>query len=355
MVRKFWYHSPPFWIVVAAVLHTLFLLVFDSGYTWEQWVYHPVAMYLAFFVSKNCLILVIKRFETEAFPRYVGTTVLSLVVFLILQFVLQNGVVLLLERLFQLPEHYSLPQLILYMKDNWHTMLEALPLALVWVLGNIVLHQMKDNEKLSSDLVYSRSALKKEQLQHLSIEMNPHFLFNAMNGIVMKIRSGAKEEAADMLASLSQMLRNTLSERGKQLVPIQKEIQLLESYLFIEKNRFKDKVKIEVEVDPEVLHYKLPFITLQPLVENAFKHGVANSIEHCSILISIKKEKDRIRFKVFNSSEDPITEWNMEEHDGIGLSNTVNRLKQIFEDQLTFKIKSMDQGFAVEFTIPAVR
>jgi len=117
--------------------------------------------------------------------------------------------------------------------------------------------------------------LAQAQLQTLKMQLHPHFLFNTLHGIAGLVRDNRNKAAVDMLAGLSDLLRNTLENAGKQEVPLKEELEFLELYLDIQQMRFSDRLKVEMHVESEVLDALVPNLILQPLVENAIRHGIS--------------------------------------------------------------------------------
>ena len=109
------------------------------------------------------------------------------------------------------------------------------------------------------------------------MQLHPHFLFNTLNGIAGLVRDSRNKAAVDMLAGLSDLLRYTLENAGKQEVALKEELEFLELYLDIQQMRFSDRLKVEMHIEPEVLDALVPNLILQPLVENAIRHGVSRA------------------------------------------------------------------------------
>ena len=114
------------------------------------------------------------------------------------------------------------------------------------------------------------------QFHALQMQLHPHFLFNTLNSITALVEFGRQAEAAEMLKHLSSMLKTTLRQKSPEKVPLSQELVLLESYLAIEQARFADRLKVEISVDPSALGGLVPSFLLQPIVENALKHGIAH-------------------------------------------------------------------------------
>ena len=194
--------------------------------------------------------------------------------------------------------------------------------------------------------------LAQTQLQVLKMQIHPHFLFNTLNAISTLIRKDP--DASDrMLTHLSDLLRITLDNAGEQEVPLEKELELLEPYLEIEKTRFSDRLVIAIDIEPEVKSAKVPNLLLQPLVENAIKHGIGPRSSGGRIEISAKKENGRLLIEIRDDGLGIPGDSQKKLKEGIGISNTRARLKQLYGDNFKFSIHNRrDSGVLVEISIP---
>ena len=197
------------------------------------------------------------------------------------------------------------------------------------------------------------SRLARSELQTLRMQLQPHFLFNALNTIAMMVRGNRGSQAVEMISGLSDLLRKTLSRQSEQFFPFSDELEILKKYLAIEQVRFKDKLTVIFEIHPESLEIIVPSLILQPIVENAFKYGISQSMEEGEIRISSKIHGLFLHLKVTNTGPTLPQDWNLYKSMGIGLSNTVSRLKQLYHEDYRFQIDNMDdKGVWVEIRIP---
>src|SRR5262249_28489116 len=135
------------------------------------------------------------------------------------------------------------------------------------------------------------------QLQALKMQLHPHFLFNTLNSISALLDEDV--DAADqMLARLGDFLRLTLENSGAQRVTLQEELEFLRCYLEIERVRFEDRLTINMHIDPEALDARVPNLILQPIVENAIRHGIVSRIAPGQIDISAKRLRDTLQLQV---------------------------------------------------------
>ena len=170
--------------------------------------------------------------------------------------------------------------------------------------------------------------LVQAQLQALKSQLHPHFLFNVLNTISMLIRTKEDESAIDMVAGLSEYLRATLNSYDSQLVPLRQEIGVLTLYLDIQRYRFRDRLRVAWEVDPELLDALVPSLILQPLAENAVQHGISRSSTAGRLVIRAAREGAMLVIRIIDDGPGlapPAAPGN-----GIGLKNTRARLEKLY-------------------------
>jgi LytS/YehU family sensor histidine kinase len=172
----------------------------------------------------------------------------------------------------------------------------------------------------------------------LQSQLQPHFLFNALNDISSLI-DVSPEKSQDAIADLSDLLRQTLSLNNTKFISVSDEIVLLKKYLEIEKIRFQDKLNFSFSVSEEIMECQMPPLLLQPIVENAVKHGFSYEHDVISILIEIKKEHDRMLVCISNNGNPVKKEITY----GIGIQNVITRLHTLYEDDFEFDIINTDE------------
>ena len=185
--------------------------------------------------------------------------------------------------------------------------------------------------------------LVEAQLKTLQQQLHPHFLFNTLHAISALMHRDV--EAADRtLMRLSDLLRLTLENLGQQEIPLQAELDFLAKYLQIEQTRFADRLVVRFDVQPETLDTLVPNLILQPLVENAIKHGVAKKTGPGHIDISARREGDKLRMEVRDDgvglSENALTALQK----GIGVSTTRARLQHLFGADCRFEFHRQAAG-----------
>lgn len=184
------------------------------------------------------------------------------------------------------------------------------------------------------------------QLQALQMQLQPHFLFNTLHAISTLMHRDV--EAADrMLARLSELLRLALDHAGVQQVPLRQELEFLAKYLEIEQTRFQDRLTVQMEIQPATLDAQVPNLILQPLVENAVRHGIAPRAEPGRIEIRAAVRDAALQIEIVNSGgpADPFTE-------GVGLRNTRQRLEKLYGSKQRFVLVAQGHETHAKISIP---
>ena len=189
-------------------------------------------------------------------------------------------------------------------------------------------------EKYRGENIKSNSLaleLSKSKLEAIQAQLNPHFLFNALNTISMMVRSKSSAKAVSMISSLSDLLRISLNMKTVQIIPLKEELLLVTKYLEIEQERFSDRLTIEINIDPKTESLGVPNLILQPILENAFKYGVSENLDSAYIRIESTIAERNLVLEVSNNGGQIIKGWSLEANKGIGLTNVENRLRNLFE------------------------
>jgi LytS/YehU family sensor histidine kinase len=179
------------------------------------------------------------------------------------------------------------------------------------------------------------------------MQIRPHFLFNALNTISGLVRVDDKASAITMLAGLGDLLRMLLRSDGAQEVPVRQEVELIEHYLQIEQVRFGDQLAIEVNVEPDVEDALVPNLILQPLVENAVRHGVGGATGR--VAVTVRRVGATLRMEVSDSGEAQPAGG---DRVGIGLSNTRARLERLYGGVHRFELTQTAAGTSAIIEIP---
>jgi signal transduction histidine kinase len=194
-----------------------------------------------------------------------------------------------------------------------------------------------------------RAELAQAQLQALRMQVNPHFLFNTLNAIAVLVRGGETTKAGRTLRLLSDLLRSTFKGADVQMVPLREEIDLVERYLEIEEIRFGDRLRVEIDVDPDVSEVPVPYLLLQPLVENAVRHGVAPHSDAGVVRVAARPASgDRVELTVADSGPGfPTDDLDaLTDDGGVGLSATRRRLETLYGPAHTIELGLAAEGGA---------
>jgi LytS/YehU family sensor histidine kinase len=182
------------------------------------------------------------------------------------------------------------------------------------------------------------------------MQLNPHFLFNTLHAISALMRKDM-EAAERMIAQLSELLRYALESTDAQVVPLEQELAFLRRYLEIEQTRFGSRLEVRFDIGPSSLPAELPNLILQPLVENAIRHGIEACAKPGVIELAAWKENDRLMVTVSDNGKGLPA--NGERREGVGLSNTRSRLQQLYGANHRFELTpSPGGGVKVTLSLP---
>ncbi len=200
-----------------------------------------------------------------------------------------------------------------------------------------------------------KAALATSQLNALKMQIHPHFLFNTLNSISALMHEDVK--AADkMVARLGDFLRMTLENSGEREVSLKQEMDFVGRYLEIESVRFQDRLVVKMNIDPETLAARVPNLILQPIVENAIKHGISRQTKVGSLIISSERHGDRLQILVEDSGpglQPSNGNGKGSKTGGIGFANTRARLAHLYAENHRFEIKNaVPHGVIVTLEIP---
>jgi LytS/YehU family sensor histidine kinase len=191
-------------------------------------------------------------------------------------------------------------------------------------------------------------------LKALQMQLEPHFLFNTLNAITTLVEMGRQTQAAEMLGHLNAILKRTLERNAPEKVPLSQELEIVENYLAIEQVRFADRLRVEIKVDPGALHSLVPCFLLQPIVENAIRHGIAHCEDAGVVEASARREGNRLRIEVRDSGAGARRQRTL--GNGIGLTNTRERLAYFYPDAFAMEAGPMKAGgFEVAIDLPYER
>lgn len=231
------------------------------------------------------------------------------------------------------------------LRINFHSSFPTYWLVLAVVHAIDYYAKYRDREVRASQL---EARLAEARLAALKRQMNPHFLFNALNSISALMY--VDREAADaMLARLSELLRLALDADGEQEVPLARELAMLSRYLEIEKIRFEDRLRVEIDVAPALLEARVPALSLQPLAENAIRHGISRLPEGGTLRVRGARENGHLRLVIEDDGPGPAPGAG----EGIGLANLRARLAELYGPEQRLELAGRPGGgTTVEVRIP---
>jgi signal transduction histidine kinase len=215
--------------------------------------------------------------------------------------------------------------------------------------------QARRREREALELKIQSSQLSEQltssQLSALKMQLHPHFLFNTLGAIMVLVRQQKGREAETMLSRMSDLLRHTLDDVEAQEVPLWRELDFLRLYLSIEQVRFEDRLRVRIDAGPDVVDALVPHMALQPIVENAVRHGLGQSEEPVLIHVSVSRGNGHLALTV--TDDGPGCPTPVLEEKGIGLSNTRNRLKRLYGAEATLSAENrVPRGVQVTMTLP---
>ena len=309
-----------------------------------------VYWYLPALLAPTILTLVLRyqlgrvRWSTQALVHVTGAVVYSVV----------HTVAMLATRAVLFPNGRpgSAAALWVWGRNEYLRQLDWLLMTYLFLVGLAhALAYRRESEARALAAANLETRLMEAQLQALQRQLHPHFLFNTLNTIsgLMRINVNAADLMIDRLGDL---LRMTLDTSGTQQVPLKQELDVLKKYLEIEQTRFESRLSVAMHIEFESLDALVPNLILQPLVENAIRHGIAPHSRPGWIAIHAARDGPRLRIEIRDSGNglppDRLTALNR----GVGLGNTRARLTHLYPSAHQFAFSNLDDGFCVTVSIP---
>ena len=195
-------------------------------------------------------------------------------------------------------------------------------------------------------LLGAEAEVREARLQALRYQLNPHFLFNSLNAVSTLVLDGEASAATKMLSQIGEFLRTSLNNQATPEAPFAQELAFTEQYIAIEKTRLGTRLQVELAISPDTLDAMVPGMLLQPLVENAVRHGVASLTEGGSIAIESGLHEERLRIVVRNSGR-PCSGKQGAGENGIGKRNISERLRTLYGDNHQFWLEWPESGGCV--------
>lgn len=333
-LHGFWVHSG-FWVIL-----TIVFTIIEASYKGEyedafvfQLIHLPIRLLVVYF---NYFFLLPKFLFSGKVAKFFLYTILSLVVAGFVQRIINYYVLTLLNP--------DLPNIGLWLPYKFLQASVLLASPLIFFIGASVLWKVSELQKKAKTLENEKL---QSELKYLKSQINPHFLFNTLNNIYgLSLENSTKTPG--LILKLSDFLSFSLYESDKKLIPIEKEIQLLNDFIALEKARFEDRVHLDTVIEKKAEYVRIPPLILVPFVENAFKHGLTNEMGVANIHISLSYSEERLHFTVINSKP---AELISSHNKGIGLDNIRKRLDIMYENKYDLSINNEQTTFEISLTV----
>ena len=242
--------------------------------------------------------------------------------------------------------------------SNWF--LGGVQLSIILFLWCSLYFSVKHWKRISQELERSHKAedeVREARLSALQYQLNPHFLFNALNAVSTLILERREDDATQMISQICDVLRTSLASAAPSLISLSEEMSVIEKYLAIEQICIGPRLSISLSVDDDAMQAQVPVKILQPLIENAVKHGISRVPGEGRITIQGYRDRDRLKVLVRNTGEERGTSGAAEAGTaGIGLTNTRQRLNTLYGSDFTLSLDwPQDGGCQVSLDLPYQR
>lgn len=231
----------------------------------------------------------------------------------------------------------------------------ALPFTVVFLIWNILYfaaNYLKNYEREEIKNLRLSASVTEVELMNLRTQLNPHFMFNALNSIRALIDENPGQ-AKKAVTQMSNILRNSLTSGRHQLIPLEAEIKVVNDYLELEKIRFEERLHYAFKIPAELLKFQIPPLLLQTIVENAVKHGIGTQQNGGRIEISARLVSPAVfELSVFNTGKFSPNKIDSNQNTGIGLINSRRRLKLLYGNKAHIELKNIAEGVACNVTLP---
>ena len=198
----------------------------------------------------------------------------------------------------------------------------------------------------------AESTARDAQLQMLRYQLNPHFLFNTLNAINALVTLNENNKAGEMIQLLSEFLRHSLEQDGVENVSLEQELNSLMLYLNIEKARFEDRLTLELEIEPRARQALVPGLILQPIVENSMKYAISTNEDGGTVRVAARVQGGELQLLVSDTGPG-MEDKDIDQSRGVGLRNTLERLKTLYGSHYTFETVDNDlSGLSVQIRFP---
>jgi LytS/YehU family sensor histidine kinase len=218
-----------------------------------------------------------------------------------------------------------------------------------------ITHLVDSREKVARQMTEAarlNEELSKAQLAALRRQMEPHFMFNTLNSIAALVRDHRNDQAVSMIVGLSEFLRRASQDAYRAQVTLAEEVEYMQRYVDIQKVRFGERLRVSVDIPPDLLDASVPSLLLQPLVENAIKHGVAQRVVGGNVRVTGERKEGNVCLSVYNDGLNFPEDWEASGA-GVGLVNLRTRLQILHGDASALQMRRAGaDGVEVVVTVP---
>jgi len=241
--------------------------------------------------------------------------------------------------------------------DTWSTTLifQALTFLIAYALILTVTYLVDARDSIArqaTETARLNEQLSRAQLAALRSQMEPHFMYNALNSIAGLVRDQRDDAAVSMIVGLSEFLRRASEDCHRSQVTLAEEVEYLQRYLDIQKARFGERLQVTVDIPAELLRAQVPNLLLQPLVENAIKHGIAKRVVGGTVRVAGARHDGNLCLSVYNDGPTLLRDWQATPT-GVGIGNLRTRLQILHGNQSGLQLRpAADDGVEVLVTLP---
>ncbi|MEM9407364.1 MAG: sensor histidine kinase [Acidobacteriota bacterium] len=316
-------------VAAALVASQTYLSMLHHGHSWWRLFLWQSASWSFWVIAGPSLLRRGARSIDRESPRPVASDLAVSAALVLVHTVLQAIVVVALQP-FQPVDTLGFFGALRYLSLPW-LFVDFLVCALFFAVGHLGATQQRLRE-LAVREVRLETELARMQLDGLRLKMQPHFLFNTLNSVAALVRRGSNDEALDTVVGLSRLLRRSLESSEAQLVPLREELEFVGDYVALQQRRFADRLRFENVVEDDCLDQQIPSLFLQPLVENAIRHGIAQRPEGGSVRLSAERREQGLLLRVEDDGPGLPEDFDLENHGGVGLGSVAARLDLLYGD-----------------------
>jgi two-component system LytT family sensor kinase len=241
--------------------------------------------------------------------------------------------------------------------NTWTSSLtyQVLTFAIVYALILAVTYVIDSQQSMARQVTETarlNEELSKSQLAALRKQIEPHFMYNALNSITGLVREGSYDAAVRMLVGLSEFLRRSSQDSQRSQVSLQEEVEYLQRYVEIQQVRFAERLQVTIDIPETLQTIPVPSLLLQPLVENAIKHGIGQRVVGGAVRVSATRQDGCLYLTVYNEGPSPPVDWESTTS-GVGLANLRTRLQILYGSVAGLQLRPVDPaGVEVVVTLP---